>query len=220
MLFQHLAYADDLIFLCNSKEEATEKLNILSKNAKVGGLVINPTKTHVVDIRAAILADQVGVDDFSQNEWKAIKYPCPFCGRRMATEKGRKKHITTWCTGDPQERSIKGTKAEKTLLKNRESKMTKERCDADPVSVMLELFKIASKESEIYLGSLINGTSNWRLDLDRRHCLAIARFKKLKKALCARALPLSIRTKLFTISVATVLLYAKHSAGWHTQKLS
>jgi len=201
----YLAYADDLILVCNSKEEASSKLASLRDSSKIGGLQINTGKTYGVPVCAAVPVEDVS--EFSKKEWGKLKFPCPFCGRRLANERGRKKHITTWCTGDPDERSYKGTLAEKLLIQNRQTSLAMNRINIDNNNISLDDEIIKIKDSEVYLGSKINGTSSWRVDLDRRHSLGVAKFNKLRKVLCASSLGMSLKVGLFKVSISTIILH-------------
>jgi len=85
--------------------------------------------------------------------------------------------------------------------------MTEERINADTEHAYCKGQPIKVKESEPYLGSLVNGPGNWRVDFERRCAIAAGRFKEYKSVLCASCLPLSLRVNLFQVLIATVMLH-------------
>jgi hypothetical protein len=203
----YLGYADDLLIACSDLQSAQEKLNKVNDAGELGGLEVSPPKTHIVEVRAATPVDTIDSSSISEIELSALKFPCPLCGRRLAKERSRKKHMTSWCTGDPWERSMKGTLAEKILLGNREKVLREAAREEQEIRVALKGKNIPNLDFDIYLGSKINGCGNWREDFDRRKAISITKFNSMRKILTSGALPLKMRTSIFIVSISTILLY-------------
>jgi len=119
-------------------------------------------------------------------------------------------------TGDPDERSRKGTLAERTLQQMKAAEESKkrheERQDGEITCILCGDETVEEKEQDVYLGSLLKHDADWVADFERRKALAFQRFHKLGKILTASCINIAVRIRLLKICVTTVLLYASETS--------
>jgi hypothetical protein len=118
-------------------------------------------------------------------------------------------HVGKWCTGDPRERSIKGSKAAAFLMAKRGEANRAEQREIENMNfrVTLRNVQILIVESVIYLGSKINCVGGWKADFDRRKGIAFQKFGVLRGVLTAGQMPREMRVVVFLITISAILLY-------------
>ena len=121
---EDLGYADDLGMLENTVKNATAKLQSLNQQSMSAGMEINVGKTKAMHIMKKERVTTTTTQDVKEMNFQ---HPCPNCGREFPTAHGMKIHMARWCTGDPEERSRKGTLADKKVKKMKHSKAAKAR---------------------------------------------------------------------------------------------
>jgi hypothetical protein len=206
---RYFAYADDILMACKDLPEAQLKLNRIDKKAIPAGLLINPNKgkTELLQICSSPPVAAGELEDFTEEEIKRLPFPCQFCGRRFPSKRGKQIHIGKWCTGDPRERSIKGSKAAEFLIAKRNEANRAEQREAENLHVMLKGVQILIVENVVYLGSKINCVGGWKADFDRRKGIAFQKFGVMRGVLTAGQMPREMRVVVFLITISTILLY-------------
>ena len=108
----------------NIVESPTAKLQSLNQQSMSAKIEINVGKTKTMHI---MKKEQVTVTTTQDVKEMNFQHPCPNCGREFPTAHGMKIHLAQWRTGDPEERSRKGTLADTKVKRVKHSKAAKAR---------------------------------------------------------------------------------------------
>ena len=86
-----LMYADDLVLICETKEEARQRFVAWRNVLESKGLKVNISKTKVTRYAWDGVPKEAAVD------------PCSVCGKRVSVNSSTAQHVATGYTGDVQE---------------------------------------------------------------------------------------------------------------------
>ena len=156
-----LGYAEDLSMLENTVESATAKLQFLNQQSMSAGMEIDVGKNKAMHIMKKERVTATNTQDVKEMNFQ---HPCPNCGREFPTAHGMKIHLAQWRTGDPEERSRKGTLADTKVKGVKHSKAAKAR-----ESVLLNRLPMGN-------GSTVNTGGKSVEDIEKEMTLAMAKF--------------------------------------------
>ena len=135
-----------------------------------------------------------------------FQHKCNTYGRTFPTLRGKQIHEARWCTGDPNQRSRRGTLADQWVhLKKKVAAVD----ELDHVTCGHETFQ--NVYNLTYLGSEISASGSSASDMERRVCLATAKFNALYHMWRDGRLSCTLQTALYHARIVPVLLYSCES---------
>ena len=199
-----LKYADDAGLLDEDVQSATNRLTAIADGSQSdAGMMISFAKTKVMHIHKKSSVPATTENDIKEMHFK---YKCEKCERPFPTSRGLSVHKGRWCDARKKNRSRTGSLADK-AVKSKKRKMKENELQ----HVVVGNEQIENVDKFVYLGSLLTNDGDDATEVKHRIDIAQAAFTDLSNIWSDHRLPVSMKLRLYQLSVCSTLKHACES---------